>query len=165
LVQSARAQAQVVVVIFHGGGEGLDFRHVPNGHETAFGEDRGDVRQFAHLAVDHGADLVFGDGPHVLRGMEFYRGKLVAYSAGNLVGYHVLSDRGLLGVGMVVDVAVTATGDYDSATITPTRMSIDAGASPDPDRRAIAEVNQLSSADFPVTGASVAANGAIVRAR
>lgn len=161
LVSAAANRASLVVVIFHGGGEGVDFQHVPTGTETDFGEDRGNVRQFAHIAVDHGADLVLGDGPHVIRGMEFYHGKLIAYSAGNLVGYHVLSDRGPLGVGMVLDVALTATGDYDSATVTPMQMSIGGGAGPDPQRRAISEINELSAADFPGSGVQVAPNGAV----
>jgi Bacterial capsule synthesis protein PGA_cap len=161
LVSAAANRAAVVVVIFHGGGEGVDFQHVPNETETDFGEDRGNVRQFAHIAVDHGADLVLGDGPHVIRGMEFYRGKLIAYSAGNLIGYHVLSDRGPLGVGTVLDVALTATGDYDSATVTPMQMSIDGGAGPDAQRRAISEINALSAADFPGTGVHVAPNGGV----
>ena len=41
-----------------------------------------------------GADLVVGSGPHVLRGMEWYRGRLIAYSLGNFVGYHALATDG-----------------------------------------------------------------------
>ena len=36
--------------------------------------------------IDAGADLIFGHGPHVLRGMEFYKGRLIAYSLGNFAG-------------------------------------------------------------------------------
>ena len=36
--------------------------------------------------IDAGADLVVGHGPHVLRGMEFYKGRLIAYSLGNFAG-------------------------------------------------------------------------------
>ena len=39
---------------------------------------------FAHYAIDHGADLIIGHHPHVLQGMEIYKGKLIAYSLGNL---------------------------------------------------------------------------------
>ncbi len=41
-------------------------------------------RFFAHLAIDHGADLIIGHHPHVLQGFEIYKGKLIAYSLGNL---------------------------------------------------------------------------------
>lgn len=39
---------------------------------------------FAHFAIDHGADLIIGHHPHVLQGLEIYKGKLIAYSLGNL---------------------------------------------------------------------------------
>ena len=38
------------------------------------------------MAIDSGASLVIASGPHVLRGMQFYRGHLVAYSLGNFAG-------------------------------------------------------------------------------
>ena len=40
------------------------------------------------MAVRAGADLVLGSGPHVLRAMEIYRGRLIAYSLGNFSGFH-----------------------------------------------------------------------------
>jgi len=40
-------------------------------------------REFAHAAVDAGADIVFGHGPHVLLPVECYRGKPVFYGVGN----------------------------------------------------------------------------------
>ena len=40
---------------------------------------------YAHLVVDHGADLVIGHHPHVPQGIEIYQGKIIAYSLGNFV--------------------------------------------------------------------------------
>ena len=45
------------------------------------------------MAVRAGADLVLGSGPHVLRGMEIYRGRLIAYSLGNFSGFHNFDTR------------------------------------------------------------------------
>ena len=84
LIDQAEVLADVVVVFFHAGAEGSDRTGVPVGREWAFGEDRGDSRAFAHLAIDAGADLVLGSGPHVVRGMETYRGRLIALLAGQL---------------------------------------------------------------------------------
>jgi poly-gamma-glutamate synthesis protein (capsule biosynthesis protein) len=42
-------------------------------------------RELAHAAVDAGADLVLGHHPHVLQGIERYKGALIAYSLGNFV--------------------------------------------------------------------------------
>ena len=64
------------------------------GGENAFGENRGDLRAFARVAIRAGADLVLGSGPHVLRGLELYRGRLIAYSLGNLAGWHNFATRG-----------------------------------------------------------------------
>src|SRR5262249_37436726 len=82
-IRRARAEADVVIVSFHGGAEGASHQHVAPGDETFLGEDRGDLRKFARAAIDAGAQLVIGSGPHVVRGMEIYQGKLIAYSLGN----------------------------------------------------------------------------------
>ena len=63
-------QVDYVVVSFHWGAEKYD---TPKEYQT----------EFAHLAIDHGADLVLGHHPHVLQGLELYRGRLIAYSLGN----------------------------------------------------------------------------------
>ena len=39
--------------------------------------------EFAHTAIDNGADIVLGHGPHVTRAVEVYKGKFIAYSMGN----------------------------------------------------------------------------------
>ena len=78
----------------HAGAEGSDRAHVEPGPETYLGEPRGDSVAFTHAVVDAGADLVVGSGPHVLRGLEWYRGRLIAYSLGNASGYRTLSTAG-----------------------------------------------------------------------
>jgi poly-gamma-glutamate capsule biosynthesis protein CapA/YwtB (metallophosphatase superfamily) len=51
-----------------------------------FGEVKSEgARNVAHRAIDAGADMVINHHPHVLQGLEWYRGKLIAYSLGNLV--------------------------------------------------------------------------------
>ena len=85
LVRKAAAMAPIVMVNMHVGAEGSGATHVPQGSETFLGEDRGNARALAHAMVDAGADLVVGEGPHVLRGMEFRNGHLIAYSLGNFL--------------------------------------------------------------------------------
>src|SRR5699024_4656251 len=48
------------------------------------------IRQFAHEAIDEGADIVVGHGPHFLKGMEIYKGKPIFYSLGNFIGHNEL---------------------------------------------------------------------------
>ncbi len=83
LVSHLDSLCDIVIVGFHGGAEGKDYQHVTREDETFLGNDRGDVYRFAHTVIDAGADLVIGSGPHVVRAMEFYKGRLVAYSLGN----------------------------------------------------------------------------------
>ena len=51
--------------------------------------------RFSRAVVDAGADLVVGHGPHVLRGMEWHKKRLIAYSLGNFAGYKVFDGRPL----------------------------------------------------------------------
>src|SRR5262249_3347028 len=48
-------------------------------------ESAANTRKIARAAIDAGADIVIGHHPHVLQGLEWYKGKLIAYSMGNFV--------------------------------------------------------------------------------
>lgn len=70
-VRAARSRADVVVVSFHWG------LHWVRAKLTMY------ERDLAHAVIDAGGDLVLGHGPHLLKGIEVYRGKPVLYSLGN----------------------------------------------------------------------------------
>ncbi len=162
LVERAAARADLVVVAFHGGAEGSDAQHVPRGRETYLGEDRGDLRKFARTAVNAGADLVVGSGPHVVRGMEFYKGHLIAYSAGNFVGYGgVFGLSGPTAVSYVLHVRLRSDGRFRSAKIIPTLLTGQGIAEHDSSEQAITLVRSLTQEDFPSSGARIAESGAI----
>jgi hypothetical protein len=110
LVRRARRHAAVVVVIIHAGAEGADQLHTPRGTQFYLGENRGDARAFAHAAIGAGASIVLGSGPHVIRGVERYRGRLIAYSLGNFVGYHTLAGGGVLDDSAILRVTLDARG-------------------------------------------------------
>ena len=162
LVRRARAGADVVVVMLHAGAEGTDAAHTPNRVEWHLGEDRGNSRAVAHLAVDEGADLVVGSGPHVLRGMEVYRGRLVAYSLGNLVGYggafQVSGDLALSGI---LRVRLRPDGTLESARLIPLRIGADGIPRPDGTSAALRRVRELSRADFGRNAVRVEADGTL----
>ena len=159
LVGRAAAAADVVVVVFHGGAEGPGALHVPAGRETAFGEDRGDLRAFARTAVAAGADAVLGAGPHVVRGAEVVGGRPMAYSVGNLVGYRTLSSAGVLGTTAVLHLTFGADGGWVAGRLLPTRQVAPGYAEPDPERAAVALVARLSREDFGRTAVVVAPDG------
>ena len=102
LVRKAAAQADLVVVAMHAGAEGSGAMHVPHGTETFLGENRGDSRRFSHAVIDAGADLVVGSGPHVIRGLERYHGRLIAYSLGNFAGYKNFGTGGTLSLSAIL---------------------------------------------------------------
>ena len=160
-MKQAAVQADLVVVQVHMGAEGADRAHVKPGTETYYGENRGDPIAFTHAVIDAGADLVIGHGPHVLRAMEFYQGRLIAYSLGNFVGYRSLVIDGVVGVGAVLKVTLRADGTYVDGALNPTIIQSPGLPKPDPKKQAIDLVGSLSKADFPSTGAKLSAAGAI----
>jgi hypothetical protein len=161
LVARAAAAADVVLVVFHGGAEGAGALHVPAGRETAFGEDRGDLRAFARTALAAGASAVLGAGPHVVRGMEVVAGKPVAYSVGNLVGYRTLSSAGVTGTTAVLHLTFGADGRWLGGRLLPSRQVPPGYAEPDPGRAAVALVARLSREDFGPTAARIGPDGTI----
>jgi hypothetical protein len=110
LVRRARRMAKIVVVIIHAGAEGASEVHTPVGTQYFLGEDRGDARAFAHAVIDAGASVVLGSGPHVVRGVERYRGRLIAYSLGNFVGYRTLVGGGVLSESGIMRVTLDSSG-------------------------------------------------------
>jgi poly-gamma-glutamate capsule biosynthesis protein CapA/YwtB (metallophosphatase superfamily) len=159
LVREAAARADVVLVTIHAGAEGSDFQHTRPGVETFLGENRGDAIAFSHAMIDAGADIVVGAGPHVLRGMEWYGDRLIAYSLGNFMGYRSLSNEGPKGVGAILTVDLAADGSWLAGELIPTRM-VDPGLPElDPEQQAIEQVSRLSTEDFSDCGVTVSDAG------
>lgn len=159
LVRAADRVADVVVVTMHAGAEGRDQQHVRPGTERFLGENRGDSMRFAHAVVDAGADLVVGSGPHVLRGMEWYKRRLIAYSLGNFAGYDVFSLGGSLSTSGILSVTLDGAGRFEAGRLVPTRM-VGAGLPAlDPSEAAHGIVRTLSREDFGSRGVKVSADG------
>jgi hypothetical protein len=154
-VRDADRRADVVIVVIHAGREGADATRTPAGHEVAFGEDRGDTRQAAHTTIDAGADLVVGSGPHVVRGIQRYHGRLIAYSVGNLVGNGTLGISGDVGRCVLLRVRLGADGTIRSGDVVPLTMQPAGQPHRDPERRAIALMNDASRRDFGPTAVFV----------
>lgn len=110
LVKAADKEADIVVVLMHAGAEGADKTRTPKGAERAYGEFRGDSRAFSRAVIDAGADLVLGSGPHVVRGMERYNDRLIAYSLGNFAGWRNFSRAGKLALSGLLTVQLDADG-------------------------------------------------------
>jgi hypothetical protein len=163
LVREADERADLVVVTFHGGAEGSSKQRVLRRTEWFLGENRGNLVKFSHAVVDAGADLVVGHGPHVLRGMEWYRGRLIAYSLGNFAGYKVFALDGPLSVSGILRLTLRADGRFESGILVPTQLGGPGIPQLDPGERAHGLVRQLSRLDFGGRGVSIAPTGVLGR--
>jgi poly-gamma-glutamate capsule biosynthesis protein CapA/YwtB (metallophosphatase superfamily) len=146
VVKRAQRRADAVVVMMHAGAEGAGATHVPHGSEHAFGENRGNSRHFSHAVIRSGADAVLGSGPHVLRGIECFRHRLIAYSLGNFVGYRTLSTSGVQGLSGILQARIDAHGRFVDGRLLPVRL-----VNPGVPRRggdSVRLVRRLSRADF-----------------
>lgn len=72
IIRSARKHCNILIVMFHWGKE---FDFYPSEYQKTIG----------HLAISSGADIVIGHHPHVLQGVEKYKGKFIFYSLGNFI--------------------------------------------------------------------------------
>ena len=161
LVRSLTTNHDLVIVSFHGGAEGSKAMHVPEGREHFYGEDRGDLRMFTHAVIDAGADLVLGHGPHVLRAMEVYKDRLIAYSLGNFATYGRFTLKGPNGLGVVLEATMAANGRFLGGLLVPTRQEGAGTVVLDPSLAGIDMVRMLSNEDFPESGVQVAQDGSI----
>jgi hypothetical protein len=157
------AKADVVWVVIHAGAEGSEQGSTPKGHEIAFGEDRGNTRSFAHMAVKAGADLVTGSGPHVVRGMELYQDKLIAYSTGNFAGWRNFQLGGALSESAILTVKMDSSGRMIKAHWRSILLTGPGVPSPDSTARSAERANQLSKQDFGSRAALIHSSGRIGR--
>lgn len=164
VVSELAAQAQFVIVSLHGGAEGIGRERVPFGAEWQHGENRGDLRATAALAAASGAHLVFGHGPHVMRGAEQIGGTLVLYSLGNLWTGRGISQLGQGGVTALVEVELLPRAGFRCAAVISLVQRLGAAPVPDPQRRAEEEMRRLSLLDFEGSAAAPDEEGVIRRA-
>jgi poly-gamma-glutamate capsule biosynthesis protein CapA/YwtB (metallophosphatase superfamily) len=162
LIRRAARRADIVVVAIHAGAEGSDATHLTGREETYLGEDRGDPEAFARMAVRAGADLILGSGPHVLRGMEIYRDRLIAYSLGNFSGFHNFDVEGVLGASAVLHVTLDPDGTFRSGRIASVRL-VEAGQPVlDPSGESAALISRLSREDLGQGAVRVGGKGRIL---
>jgi hypothetical protein len=161
LIHKASRHAAVVVVYMHAGAEGTGAQHVTGHEETYLGEDRGNPERFAHLAIRAGADLVLASGPHVMRGMQFYRHHLIAYSLGNFANFHNFGGGGVLSDSGVLHVTLTSSGRLRFAQLRSVRL--DSTGRAEPGRGSVKVVRRLSKADFGHRAARLNGHGVITR--
>lgn len=163
VVRQLKDTADIVLVSFHGGGEGPKFTRVPHAMEECFGEKRGDVELFAHTAIDAGADVVFGHGPHVTRAMELYRDRLIMYSLGNFCTPYRVNLKGVNGHAPLVSVTVDDSGRFIGGRIHPFIQRRGLGPRTDSSGVVVQQIRRLSKMDFPNSPLRISADGTLSR--
>lgn len=151
----------IVIVSFHGGAEGTDYSHVPHTMEKYLGEQRGDVERFAHTAIDAGADVVYGHGPHVTRAVELYKDRFIIYSLGNFCTPFRMSITGTKGYAPVVTVEVDSEGRFTGGKIHSFIQQPGKGPRKDATGRVARHIRDLSASDFPDSPLSISDDGVI----
>ena len=161
-IRQARSEADLVIVSFHGGAEGATHQHVAEGDETFLGEDRGDLRLFTHAAIDAGAQLVIGSGPHVVRGMEIYQGKLIAYSLGNFATYGPFNLSAENGLSLILEAHLAPDGTFLSGQVYSVKQAKPGGPRLDSALSIVPILRSLSQTDFGTNAVSVGAHGELL---
>ncbi len=162
IIKKLKQQCDIVIVSFHGGGEGVAYEHIPCTYEKFFTENRGDVHAFAHNAVDAGADIIFGNGPHVCRAMEIYKNRLIAYSLGNFCTYRSVSIAGVCGMAPVLKVYLNKKGEFLSGRIISNTQSRDSAVALDSLNRAVNHIRLLTAEDFERPGLKITDDGRVL---
>ena len=161
IVDKLVKETDLVIVSFHGGAEGRTRNHLPQGSETFLGENRGSLRQLAHFCVDHGADVVYGHGPHVTRAIEVYKGRFIAYSLGNFCTPYNVNLTGISGYAPLVEIKIDHEGRFLSGQIHSMLQERGIGPRRDKMHRAALEMKSLSEADVPKSEARIGHKGKI----
>lgn len=149
----------VIIASFHGGAEGPKHLHVTRATERYYGENRGNVYEFAHMLVDHGADVVFGHGPHVVRAVDIYKERLICYSLGNFCTYARFNLTGKRGNAPIVEAHIKPTGELIFGKIISYLQEGEGGPFPDPENSALKEIKRLTEEDLPEVKITFEENG------
>jgi hypothetical protein len=153
-----------VVVTAHIGAEGIGAQRTRDSTELFLDSkiDRGNPVAFAAAAIEAGASLVVGHGPHVLRAAEWRGDGLVFYSLGNLITYGPFNNGEPINRGAVA-CADLAGREVIGADLRPTVQRAPGIVMRDTSGRALALIDSLSVLDFPLTGARVDIWGELLR--
>ncbi len=161
IVDSLVNECDLVVVSFHGGAEGRTHNHLPQGAETFLGENRGSLRALAHYCIDHGADVVYGHGPHVTRAIEVYRDRFIAYSLGNFCTPYNVNLTGISGYAPIAEISIDREGRFLQGQIHSFVQTKGVGPRTDASCAVAREMSRLSESDVPQSQAAIDGQGRI----
>ena len=163
-VERASERYARVVVTMHMGAEGAAAQRTPDSTEIFLGTvNRGNSVAFARTAVEAGADLIVGHGPHVMRAMEWRDDALIMYSLGNLLTYGPFSFSEPMNRGAIACALMAPDGRIESAALRSTVQTPPGRVRVDGSGRAAALVDSLSRLDAGPRAPVVRVEAAILR--
>jgi len=164
-VERAVMRWGTVIVSAHIGAEGNGAQRTFDRREIFLGRiDRGNPVAFARTAIEAGATLVWGHGPHVLRAAEWRDEQLVFYSLGNTLTYGPFSNGEPKNRGALACATIDSARHVSMAELRSTEQLAPGVVRPDSTARAAWLVDSLSRLDFPRTGVRVDPEGRITKA-
>jgi cell wall-associated NlpC family hydrolase len=163
IVSTLDKTCDIVIVSFHGGAEGPANNRVTRKTETFYGENRGNVYEFAHAVIDAGADVVFGHGPHVVRAAELYNDRFIIYSMGNFCTSGDFNINGISGYAPIVKIYTDKKGVFKNGQIFSALQKDKTGPVLDEKNSAAKEIKRLTLLDFPQTLLDISDDGRIER--
>ncbi len=147
IVEDLEKKVDILIVSMHAGTEGDSAMHVRDRFETFKGEKRGDVKKLARYLVEMGADIVFGHGPHVIRGIEIYKDRIIAYSLGNFACFYGLNLSYPRNISFILKVKVNSKGEFLEGNIIPLILKSPGIPEYDEEERAVKILEKLIKED------------------
>lgn len=148
-VSELKKRCDLVIVSFHGGAEGNSKTHVTRKSEQYVGENRGNVYEFARIAIDAGADVILGHGPHVPRAIDLYKGRFITYSMGNFCTYGQFGLSGATGIAPIFELTLRGDGSFVEGKITSIKQLGEGGPVLDENKQAQKLIESLTRSDIP----------------
>ena len=163
LIRMLNDSCDIVIVSMHTGAEGSKYNHITRKDETFVGENRGNPYSFAHRAIDAGADIVWGHGPHVVRAVDLYKDRFIAYSLGNFATYGTINVSGISGYAPIIEVETDRKGKFISGKIHSAIQHKGEGPRWDSSNRVAKEIKALTEKDIPECDLSISKEGNIAK--
>jgi poly-gamma-glutamate capsule biosynthesis protein CapA/YwtB (metallophosphatase superfamily) len=161
IIKTLRKKCDILIVSAHIGAEGKSAEHITRKEEYYYGEDRGNPYSFARKAIDDGADVVLMQGPHVLRAVDVYKNKFIAYSLGNLSLYGEYPPV----ISALIKIEINKNGNFVKGKIYPLVVTGKGVPVIDKDKKAIKLISALTKEDIPESRVIIDNSGNIILQR
>lgn len=161
IVNKLDSLTDIVVVSLHIGAEGSKNQHITRETEFYFGENRGNVYELSRMLIDTGADVIIGHGPHVVRAVDIYKDRFIAYSLGNFLTYGRFNLRGPNAYAPILELNIDSEGRFIDGQIHSFIQDYSYGPLYDIKSRVSKKIKELTEIDFPESQISIDEKGRI----